>query len=475
MAPLAFLVIVSVSFVLFAVSVRDMAFALPREGRILQERRGTKKDRILYIVTTLAEYNTGTRATVKGSDRLQETLIPVVSEGVHSMQQAGYDVDVYLVCHFTLTKEREALVRSRLPHNVGLEVWNDASPIGYDTAKDKATKVYPHTIHLSRQHRFVIKDKFPYYDIFVNFEDDMIIHGAHIEHFVAVTNELQRLQKDAPEELPDGIDRSNVEQSFSGVLTKQQLRRMLPGFIRVEVLLDEENYGVSPDPGPIPIDLSFDGSQREVDAKVCCHVEPSTANDHIPQSPDASQLMIWETGVFALGIREMPSSSWLDWVVLLRGPSHNKMDENRIVGDFWSNRDSHYWPDKKRRPKPGEFNYINNQGGWMATRDQLIEWHIHQCPGGFLPPYEAPHYRFDGLDMRNVEWYSGGMQLSTERHACNMQRIVALAPQNFSKSLLYHSANNKQRQLSWKKSSFTKANTMVGQLNAVKKRALSEM
>ena len=108
----------------------------------------------------------------------------------------------------------------------------------------------------------------------------------------------------------------------------------------------------------------------------------------------------------------------------------------------------------------------------MATRQQLWEWHTEICPGGFLPPYEPPHYRFDGLDMRNVEWYSGGMQLATVRHACNMQRVVMMEPSNFSKSLLYHSANNKQRQLTGKKEeSFVKANTLLGQANALKKRA----
>jgi bacteriorhodopsin len=51
------------------------------------------KQKILYIVTTLAEYNSGTRSTVRGSDRLQETLIPILSEGVRSMLADGYEVD----------------------------------------------------------------------------------------------------------------------------------------------------------------------------------------------------------------------------------------------------------------------------------------------------------------------------------------------------------------------------------------------
>jgi len=64
--------------------------ASPTERRLTETPR---KEKILYIVTTLAEYNSGTRSTVRGSDRLQETLIPVVSEGVRSMVDAGYEVD----------------------------------------------------------------------------------------------------------------------------------------------------------------------------------------------------------------------------------------------------------------------------------------------------------------------------------------------------------------------------------------------
>lgn len=111
------------------------------------ETHKKKAPRLLYIVTTLAEYNSGTRATVRGSDRLQETLIPVVSEGIRSMLAAGYHVDLFLVCHFTLTPERRELVEAALPRSVGLQVWNDATPLGYDTAKESLTKLQNRTLH----------------------------------------------------------------------------------------------------------------------------------------------------------------------------------------------------------------------------------------------------------------------------------------------------------------------------------------
>ena len=164
----------------------------------------------------------------------------------------------------------------------------------------------------------------------------------------------------------------------------------------------------------------------------------------------------------------MPESSSLGWVLMQRGP--RVKEANLTIGDYWSNTQG-YFPKGMRRPIPGEFSNVNNQGGWMATRYQIWEWHTQICPGGFLPPFEAPHYRLDGLDMRNVEYWSGGLNLVTARHACNLQRIIPLDPQRFARSLIYHSANNKQRQLHYKRKRFTKISHFLGQLWTVQKDA----
>jgi hypothetical protein len=127
--------------------------------------------KILYIVTTLAEYDSGRRSTVRGWDRLQGALIPVISEGVRSMLSFGYLVDIVLICGFTMQPERLELVRQGLPEGVGLQVWDDASPLGYKLEDTKANHIQDITRALARQHRFVIKDKLEYYDVFLNFED----------------------------------------------------------------------------------------------------------------------------------------------------------------------------------------------------------------------------------------------------------------------------------------------------------------
>lgn len=56
-----------------------------------------------------------------------------------------------------------------------------------------------------------------------------------------------------------------------------------------------------------------------------------------------------------------------------------------------------------------------------------------------------------------------------------MQRIVSLDPDKFAKQLIYHSANNKQRQLHGKKKSFVKVNDLFGQLLTIAKDAEEKM
>ena len=124
--------------------------------------------------------------------------------------------------------------------------WNEATPLGYDTASTTQPtnrKLENRTLHLAREHRFVIKDKLLNYDMFVVFEDDMLITADHVNHYIAVTNELRRLEDLAPVDFTSATNTKEMAlQQYHGTMTKGQLRRMIPGFMRVEVLLDEQNY-----------------------------------------------------------------------------------------------------------------------------------------------------------------------------------------------------------------------------------------
>eukprot|EP00980_Cylindrotheca_fusiformis_P031550 scaffold26550_cov122-Cylindrotheca_fusiformis.AAC.3 len=437
-----------------------------RRRQLLQESRN-RPLKVLYTVTTLAEYDVGSRATTKGADRMQNVLIPVVKEGVDSMIRQGYEVDVFIISFYKMT--RLHLIQQALPPNVNISVWDEAAPISYkgDEHEKAGSKLHHNTIGLARQHRFVVKDHLFQYDLFCNFEDDMIIHGDHIENYIEMTKELYRLRELATN---DKYDNTQGFGNFFGPLSKEQLKRTLPGFIRVEALLDEEKYGTQEALDPIPVT-----DRPEIDPKPCCHLRnESLASPNRPPAPHSDKLFMWEVGIKAVGIRHMPKESSLGWVLLQRGPSRGKdVKVDYTISDFWSNRNNKYF--NERRPASISFEGINNQGGWMATQRQIWEWHTEVCPGGFLPPYEAPHYRFDGLDMRNVEWWSGGISLVTARHACNMQRLISLEPSRFARQLLYHSANNKQRQLTWKKKKFVKVNDFYAQLLTVQKDAQQEM
>ena len=79
----------------------------------------------------------------------------------------------------------------------------------------------------------------------------------------------------------------------------------------------------------------------------------------------------------------------------------------------------------------------------------------------------------DGLDTRSVEYWSGGIQLSGIQ-SCNMQRIMTLDPDGFSRHLLYHTSNNKQRQAR-RIFSGRNLNEFWGQLNTIRKNAEAEM
>lgn len=449
---------------------------LEEEDEKLQQpqthRKRKQPIRILYTITTLSEYDKGTRSTTKGFDRLKNTLVPVVKQGVQSMVSDGYEVDICIVSHYEMTRRDMVLELLReVEPGVTVTFWDNAAPITYDPMKrdDPRAKLWENTLGLARQHRFVVKDHLAEYDLFVNFEDDMILSGALVTNYLDTTRLLYELRDTAPDEVSD-----TQLANFHGPLTKDQLKRSYPGLMRVEVLLNEEVYGTQPELDPVPV---FD-DKPDIDPGPCCHLEDYAASGSRPKAPTSDQLFQWETNIVALGVRHIEK---LGWVTLLRGPRGRADEKGMTMSDFWSGSGpQHYFQQngtrkKQNRPSPGSFNHINNEGGWMGTRQQIWEWHTEICPGGFLPPFDSPHYNYDGLDPRNVEFWSGGLNLFTARHACNMQRLVSLDPDKFSKQLIYHSANNKQRQLSGKKEAFVKINDLYGQLLTVTKDAEEKM
>jgi hypothetical protein len=491
-----------------------------------QSQQSKRPIKILYIVTSLAEFDSGKRATVKGKDRLGHVLLPVLVDNVESMttmmsEQQGsdstssaetsttmadtttlplYQVDVYLILAYQLTPDRRAEIRNRLPATVGLQIWDDSCPLGYDRKSQHPDQIRDNTRALARNHRLVIKDKLPYYDLFLAWEDDMRVTGPHVQQFLQQTHALDILRAQAPATLPDVPEPMDPsDQKFFGAMTKQQLDRLIPGFVRVEVLLNATEHGAQLTLDPIPLDYQFavtksdsdnhntnaadntanvvttttTQEERHFDPQPCCQVHMSP-NDETPVHPDRSDVVVWETSIKALSARQLPASSaheqtrsLLDWVVLLPGPG-KRLPKDQLMGGYWSGRDGAFGDEIK--PSPGMPDLIAQQGGWMATREQIMRLHTAQCQGAFVPPFDEPIYRADGQESMNVEFYSGGYQFFTGvLGGCNMQRIVSLHPDHFSKHFVYHVANNKQRQLAARR--MVQADHLFGQLNTVQKRA----
>ena len=301
--------------------------------------------------------------------------------------------------------------------------------------------------------------------MFVNFEDDMLIRGDHLDQYLRVSRDIDELRRNAPFRLIENaqiaLSVADALDNFQGPMSKLQLSRVIPGFIRVERVVNATSFAKRARPGPLlPVQPPV-----HVDPRRCCE----RPGESLPQS---NELFLWETHIKALGIRQMPSNNnsngrnSLDWVLLQRGGSTYNMESEALIGDYWSGRDGNY---STSRPDSMESIYANNQGGWMATREQIWNWHTRICLGGFLPPYQGSIYPLDGMN-NVVEYWSGGGNLYG-RKACHLQRIIPIDPYSFSGHLLYHTSNNKQKQLKFVKGLFSQVDVLLGQLHTVKKRA----
>jgi hypothetical protein len=76
-----------------------------------------------------------------------------------------------------------------------------------------------------------------------------------------------------------------------------------------------------------------------------------------------------------------------------------------------------------------------------------------------------------GIATDSVEYWSGGLQLYGQ--SCELQRVVSLDQENFSNHLIYHTANNKQKEIP--RNRLVLATTLLGQLYSVKETAEQDM
>jgi len=330
-----------------------------------------KKKKLLYIVTSSTEYKFQ-------QDRLLGLVVPVVKESLESLRES-FDVQLYLILGYPLRPEREMLLRQHVSFK--MDIWDDAAPFQYkdDRFDSNTTNIVPLLRALTRQHRFVLKDKLWEYDLFAAMEDDMLLKCHHVEYHL-----------------------------------EWSLRSLRPGFLRVEVLPAD----VAPHSSS-----SSSAAPYSMDASLCCQRQQHSHNSRIAV-PDARQILLWETSVSSIRVERLNSIA----------------TARRCVGYL-----------------PTEYKGVGQSAGYIATRQEAADLVLRRCPA-FLPPFDS--LRQDGLWLHGTEYWSGSLQLWVD---CRVERLLDIY--NFSRHLIYHTTNNKQKVKTG--GSRVSANTLMNQLIAL--------
>jgi len=462
-------------------SSKKKSTAIATNQRRISSGSTTNTFRILHIVTALQEYDT--KSSTNGdttADRLANILLPVLTTVVHSLtmprqdssSSSSWSVDVYLILGYKLLPHRYQQIKQSLPPGVGLQVWDDAIPLGYDEGRPKKEHLLtPITRTLARQHRFVLKvsytllfihhtvmrnnniiyfysfvfvliissppniikyqDKLDQYDFFTVFEDDMLFTAQHVQYFLDVSHELQRLTREA-KQWEETISSPSLSSSFYGNLTSKQLQRLLPGFFRVEVLpkppTQEEQQQLlqkfaDSSSSSVPIDPTQ--PLQTINPNFCCRIQKTTTTttttttssidknnnfnnqtlilqQRLPLNPQSNQLITWETAIQGFSLRQFPTGSYLDWVAFLPGVRRLR-SEDQAIPSYWTGTYSD--PKQRHRPFIGNPQLFAQQGGFMLSRQQIQLLENDLCVGRFLPPFQEPLFLKDGLWQNNVEFY----------------------------------------------------------------------
>lgn len=196
----------------------------------------------------------------------------------------------------------------------------------------------------------------------------MMITANHVKHFIQMVNQIEAARRySEKQQMLQQQEISNNPADFYGPMSSDQLERVIPGFIRVEVLSNGATSQKELDPIPIT-------SNVRVNATGCCGGVTDEDND----------IVIWETSIRAIGVRKFPYP--IGWAGLLIGihPS-----EDNYIGSYWSGEDGAFGKEEKRPGRSGEM--MAQQAGFMASRSQIKYFH-KMCPGGFLPPFNSSYW-----------------------------------------------------------------------------------
>ena len=179
------------------------------------------------------------------------------------------------------------------------------------------------------------------------------------------------------------------------------------------------------------------------------------------------------------------SNSFLNWIGLLPAVSIENDTEGANIQSYWSGTKGYFGNEPE--PLVSHPWYMAQQAGWMMTKEQILYADEHNCKKGFLPPFLSDnndihndeekrrvHTRTIGWEehglkagYHSVEFWSGGYQLFCRE--CNLQRFISLDPDMFSRQLIFHVSNNKQKQRPRQR--FVLADHLLKQLHTIRKDA----
>ena len=197
-------------------------------------------------------------------------------------------------------------------------------------------------------------------------------------------------------------------------ISAENVRRLFPGFVRVEVITSNSDHPLrGKDGSTYGGVLDHHGFKREVPVSANAFVfdfpgaptsvlkSTTCCDDENGNAPQMNAVVMWETNIQATGVRQYPYP--IGWVATM--PVEDRAD----VGSYWSGYPDVYGRDMKR-PRRIDAT-LGQQAGFMATRAQIVWFHEVACPGGFLPPFDDIHWKGDSLQRHSVEFWSGGFQL----------------------------------------------------------------
>jgi len=150
---------------------------------------------VLYFVSSATNNDDVDRNGIGGNGTPLRLLYMVTSDTVRTQRRPyaeawiesvidlslnhRYIVDVaFITGDETIDPNLVVFWRQKLPAYAGLYIWTDAIPW-----RVQGDKVAPQMDALWLQHRFVVKDRWPYYDIFMSWDVDARVTVAHVDYY----------------------------------------------------------------------------------------------------------------------------------------------------------------------------------------------------------------------------------------------------------------------------------------------------